>query len=105
MEDLKPFEIYEELQGVDVIAQGVLSLIMTQLQEMPYFPFYGSEIRAQIDEPNTLAVARIKASIANALTGAISGVTLKSVTFELVDAAHKFQVVFTYEGETYTVTT
>lgn len=105
MEDLKPFEIYHEIEGVEVIAQGVLSLIMTQLQEMPYFPFYGSEIRAQIDEPNTLAVARIKASIANALSNAIPGVTLKSVTFELVDLTHKFQVVFAYEGETYTVTT
>lgn len=105
MEDLKPFEIYQEIEGVDVIAQGVLSLIMTQVQEMPFFPFYGSDTRAKIDEPNSIAVAQIKASIANALNNAIPGVTLKSVTFELVDLTHKFQVVFAYEGEEYTVTT
>jgi phage baseplate assembly protein W len=105
MEDLKPFEIYQEIEGVEVIAQGVLSLIMTQLLEMPYFPFYGSEVRAEVDGPNSLAVPKIKASIAQALTDAIPGVTLKSVTLEIVDTTHQFQVVFAYDGTEYTVTT
>jgi phage baseplate assembly protein W len=103
MADLKPFEIYEEIEGAEEAGAGVLSLIMTQLGEMPYFQDYGSNVRAFVDDPTSTAIPQIKADVARAITGKIPGVTLVRVVHELVDNTNNFSIVYGYNGTEYTV--
>jgi len=104
MEDLKIFQLYQSVSGVDWAQQAVLSRVATQLGEMPFYSRFGAATEDQVDEPNTLAIPTIKASIAEALDGTIPGVKLVSVIHEVIDLADKFQIVFAYEGEEIAVT-
>ena len=104
MEDLKVFELYQSVSGIDLARQAVLSRVATQLGEMPFYPRYGTSTGAQIDEPNTSAIPQIRAEIAEALDGTIDGVSLISVAHEAIDNTDKFSIVFAYDGEEIAVT-
>ena len=104
MEDLKIFELYQSVSGVEWARQAVLSRVSTQLGEMPFYSRFGTQTEDQVDEPNTLAIPTIRASIAEALDGTIPGVKLISVVHEVIDLTDKFSIVFAYSGEEIAVT-
>lgn len=101
MEDLKPFEIFTEIRGEELLAASILSLIATQLDEIPFLRNYGSTTSTQVDAPEPAAVARVRASIAKALDGAIDGLSLVRVG---LTESMRFQIVCRYEGNQIEVT-
>lgn len=104
MEDLKIFELYQSVSGVEWARQAVLSRVSTQLGEMPFYSRYGTNTQEQLDAPNTSAIPAIKAAIAEALDGTIPGVKLVSVVHGVIDLTDKFSIVFAYSGEEIAVT-